>query len=636
MGKPTEKYSKSKKLGGQNLIERINQAKRPLDIRYNGARQTTNIDKLSPEELAYARKHRFGEYEHLPAAGVAAHIFPQEVRIGSDGKEFLGPVPEATELWDAFHEKDMPTLHKWLKRLGVPQEEIDTHYGHGNFYAAEDRIGVELARQAGHDALIMRPNPEAYPISRPESDEFIALHPSAHGPVPSPKTDFESMVPAQSALPSKIVRVRKAALPAKPYELPPNLREFAQDTGNATLDKFRKKYVTGLNTSTKDAADSLGFTVKPEDYFNPNLLTRGEFAINPGQIGEHVDALLRSLGNAGRAVGSARLNRRLRDAFGGEIPHDVSEALEKQFGATGENRDDLTKLLDLGRKVTGYGKSAQTQFTPFHAANVFMLHLLNNAERTPQVLSRFAKMLANRNNPEKLYELMRPGVERGAIGPAKDQASMFSKVPVLGPWTKAMGDITWGLDNAVKTEYSKRLGDGYSAGRRASEDLIDYRNPSDFSRNVLSLLSKFPTYRSQLFPAVIKSVLRDPRRAAALMRATGGVATGDEIPLGNGHRLKSYTAVADAGRALGDHMGYVRSTLGDPQKALLTLLGIGHGHNSKYFTYGHDVDLRALLDYAAGGIPEGRDVLNEAGQGIFPGRGIGNDLLFGVSGTAVK
>lgn len=450
-----------------------------------------------------------------------------------------------------------------------------------------------------------------------------------------PQSDFEEfMGDAGKHKPGKMYKAKVGNLPAKNYELPANLKEFAFFPGNATLKNFRRKYVAGLSPAEKgEPLSNEGFTVNPLEYQNPNLRARKDFEVDIGDPERYIGALNRSVDNASRNIGASRLQARLKEAFGGDIPQEAVAALEKTFHATGEGRSNKEIVLDGIKGVTGYGKAAKTQFSPMHALNIGSLSLLHNPMGTGKVLSTTAKLIKNRGNAEKTYELLRPGIERGAIGPAKEHELYFGKVPVLGQWSKLMSDITWGVDNAAKTEYAKSLGKGYGAGRRASEDLIDYRYPSDFSRNNLSLLSSFPTYRSQLPAAVLKGVARNPARAAALMRGSGGFLTGDEV---GGHKAKSFTSVADVGRGVGDPAGFARSTLGDIQKAALTKAGLSHGRGDKFFTYGKPVDINYVLNALAGGLPEGRSILDAAGLGMFPGSNVGSDALFSLTGTGVK
>lgn len=517
-----------------------------------------------------------------------------------------------------------------LEHIGITGPEAADIMNRTGHFGVLDRVGSELARRAGHDAITVAPHGGA------GSPELVMLNhaaqPAKYVRPPSALEGFEAMDPARVGRGTK---AKVGNLPQREYTLPENLREFATVPGEATLKNFRRNYVAGLAPEAAEGEARAAGTFNPLAYQNPNLLGRQEFKIDAEHPEKYLEALTRSSKNAGKAVSTSRLHDRLAKEFGGSIPSSVLDAIEQKFHATGDARTDKERVLDAIRGVTGYGKAALTQLSPMHAANVLALSLLHNPTGTPEALATAAKLIKNRNNPEAAYEILRPGIERGAIGPAKEHELYFGKVPGLAQWSKLMSDITWGVDNAAKSTYAKNLGKGYSAGRRASEDLIDYRYPSEASRNVLSLISRFPTYRSQLLQSVAKGVARNPARAAALMRSTGGLFTGDEVNIG-GHKVKSFVSTADVGRAASDPHGFVRSTLGDPQKALLTQLGISHGHNDKYYTYGKNVDAKYLLNALAAGAPEGRSIMDALGLGLFGGKNPAANAVFSLTGTSVK
>jgi len=165
-GEPATGYGRSnaKGVGGRNLVKRVASAKNPLDLR-------------TPEKVI-ERHFRPGATAYGPGAdaeGIGRFI-------GVHAAEKLRPgKPTAENLIRAHMTGDEKTYTRYLRALGVSPQDIAHHLNHpiATVNSVDERIGAELARRAGHDAIIANPMPEQASKGGGAS-EFFALHPSAY------------------------------------------------------------------------------------------------------------------------------------------------------------------------------------------------------------------------------------------------------------------------------------------------------------------------------------------------------------------------------------------------------------------------------------------------------------------------
>lgn len=391
--------------------------------------------------------------------------------------------------------------------------------------------------------------------------------------------------------------------------------------------------------------------------------------------------------NLGRVVEGHVLRQNLAEFA--ESPA-VRKLFERVIPATGAHRDDLQKLRDTWMKVLGYPRAATVSMTPRHAINILDLAMNTvpperAAQYAKDTMTLAAKLVAAKS-PEDYAALTKEGRELGVHAGATfaEHEPFFQHFPdwmplvggkstgPLGGWTRLMNRMTWAVDAAAKQEYAKILVEtgeakGLEAGGLANQRLVDYRNLSPLQK-ALRYVAPFGTFRGGVPGAVLGGVARNPARAALYNRASGGALYGGRPDYGQ-QGATMYNPTADIGRALGDPREYVRSTLGAPVQAGLTLAAeaaAGHPgasigttlgevrdlpaelakapgqiaqgqmptllpkperasdyrtatdlHLVRYLNYGNPVDLRWLLGASAAGVIEARDALEELGYGQF-------------------
>jgi hypothetical protein len=426
-----------------------------------------------------------------------------------------------------------------------------------------------------------------------------------------------------------------------------SLTKFPIHPGTATTE-YKTHYLPAPREATT-GADRGAVEFDPSRYQNPRLLPQGEFHVDPTVPHVYEDALDDALRKAGKSVTATHLQHYLGEAGLGDSPI-VQDALKRSAPATGRARTPLQYGADLAKGVTGYGKAAQVSFTPYHIGNIGSLLALRRPDAIPETIWNTAKLMFARGNPEKAYDILREGINRGAVGPAHDRLPFLNKIPGVGAYTKFNNDLVWNFDKSAQQALAKRSGEGFASGRRANEALIDYHHPSEFAKGPGAYLSRFPTYRTQLPGAVLKSVGHNPALAGLLNHLTSGYLFGGDVPGPDGQQHRSSFAAADIGRMTspGGVTDYARSSASDPVRLGLAEggAGIAAGEQAKGFhvspdakrelfwgNYGHDPNtLKNALNLLSAGLPFGRDVSNATGISPFAPKSIQDRLSFDLLG----
>jgi hypothetical protein len=372
--------------------------------------------------------------------------------------------------------------------------------------------------------------------------------------------------------------------------------------------------------------------------------------------------------------------------------------------ATGDARSAVQKVGDGILTIIGYPRAATVSLTPRHGANI--LDLASNTvppQHQAQFLSNVAVLTKQlmTANAAKYAALTRTGRELGAVSANfREREAFFQKIPAwfpvlggkgLGPLSKLTdfnNKLVWAIDTAAKQEYAKILvqtgeAQGMRAGGLAGKRLVDYEHVSPLVK-AMRYVAPFGSFRAQIPGAVLGGIVRNPARAAAMNRITGGTMYGEKP---KGHGVTDYSPTADVSRGLDDPAGYIRGTLGAPVKALLTV-GVGEPfagapgqsfrdmateladapgqiargqfnkigtprkpskyaetvklHLARYLNYGNAIDLRFIADMAASGVPEAAEALNEVGAGQFrqpqgsPLERLGREALMQTTGVGIR
>jgi hypothetical protein len=468
MGSPSEAYaSHGRGLGGENLVGRVNTAKNPLDLRVKS--DTWPL----PKELDLQEK--ISQYQGM---SVARKLRPDK--------------PTYENLRRAFESGDSKTYQRYLKALGVPPEDIAAILKHdasaGRFAGlADERIGSEMARRAGHDAII---RPPSGPRSGKGSlnPELFALHPSAHAPaMPPPKkldpfeqavpeSDFAPLprhpdLPENQRLPSTLKSINRAS-PAlqKTYELPENLREFTPPANQGVLGplEYKKHYLPGNR-----GAPEIDPAERPKPYNRlfpnaPEANPQRPYKIGPGATdeagGSKVASMDEVLAKSNKGTAKQTSAARLRQALGVKPGAATSpdDPLMKLFTETPEAKG---AARNIGEHIAGamrvpadLARTGLIAFSGKHGLiNVPTLAAVSEGARpVGEMFGTAARTM--RMSPEEKWEAQREAREAGVIGPEFERENPF---------------LNW----LGKVPTAARIGAGAAYGGYQGQDLENRLNP---------------------------------------------------------------------------------------------------------------------------------------------------------------
>jgi hypothetical protein len=498
----------------------------------------------------------------------------------------------------------------------------------------------------------------------------------------------------------------------RPYALPDDLQDFAAppDQGIMGALNLRRHYLPGPHAAAAIAPDA------PERTFNllrpraPNLMQRDEFSIaGDDDLSKYDQAFRGAIAQAARQATGGRL----RDEVGVPLSfHELADqAMEKLFerttAARGANRTAGQIAGEDWKNIVNIPKNTVTTLGLKHGLiNVPTLAALSEGPGTALEALLGGARLA-RKGPADRYAALQDAIEGGVIAPFEERANpivdtlaklptVFSKVPgkpgqvlrsVAGApaaVSRGANDLTWAIDDAAKqavyrrkmmrtagqnqdalagmTEAQREAFFRRSADAAAAQtmrEMIDYRHKSDATR-ALGAVAPFATFRSRLPAAVASAAARHPERVLALDRATQGLSSNGAVDV-NGHRVSVTTPLSDALELGTEPQKYVRSTLADPVRALLSPIGLPSLRRDpytgdetwkmqpSYMTYGDPLlphyDERSgkwkagfigsqLASYAPLSI--GEAALQMAGGSEFPPEDILSELLGGTLGVRVR
>jgi hypothetical protein len=528
--------------------------------------------------------------------------------------------------------------------------------------------------------------------------------------------------------------LEKATSGAKQVTLPPSKRFTFKPTNQAAIDhatmlqeryntivgvvekevKSRDAYMPGTHTGADEGRPERD--ISPKNYFNPRNIQREELHITkPEQVHE-------GFGGMAASAGRDEKMRVLTEQLGSLLNDDKIDNLFKEtIAATGNQRSDLQKFKDAWLKLIGYPRAAVVGVSPRHGANIMDLAMNTiPPQHFPQyvkdTMTLVTRLMAAASPEDYLKIIKEEDAGMGAVsGNFPERKAFFQKTPettlgdlpfgqhlppgaqgkkILGPlagkstgpigaWMRLNNRLVWAIDDAAKITYAKILKEEgmkpLEAGGTASQRLVDYEHLSKLQK-ALKYVAPFGTFRGGIPGAVMGGIARNPARAAFLNRATGGTMYGGQPKQGQ-HGTELYNPTADVGRGLDNPFEFLRSTLGAPVQAGVTMLGEGitghpgaslqtmgqevqdlpkslaHGqlprprkaskyadavalHAARWMNYGNPIDWHWLLTAAASGVPEARDVVQQLGQGQFKAKPaaqfLGNEAAMQVLGIGNK
>jgi hypothetical protein len=436
-----------------------------------------------------------------------------------------------------------------------------------------------------------------------------------------------------------------------PFEISPELREFAGQPGTLGAKQYRRDYVAGPREAAEVDPDKEAGSFNRMDPFDPNAEQREQITIDPKQHELYDQAMRGSLANTAKQVGASELRKELKDRFGGAVPQEIDDLFKVSTRATGEARTTADKALDVWRGVISLPKAAIVGLSPRHMFNIANLLSAHSLSAIPEAVVTAAMLM---KDPEQRYEILRKGIELGAIGGKSAEhdvplADLIARAPgVLAPIGKKiaggignMNRATWAFDDAAAQALAKRHEaagmTGYSAGRSARKDLVDYNNVSKFTEQAKNVMP-FATFNTSIPGAVGGALLRNPARIEATNRATGGAYLGDHPEIG-GHQISLHAPTAEIGA--GDLTGFTRKSLADPVKGVLDLFGLSAEGKKHFWTYGQDLHdpkkfAEFLLSMGVSPIPGAQEALSTLGLSAFKPRNFAEGIMQNSTGLDVK
>ena len=529
--------------------------------------------------------------------------------------------------------------------------------GLGDRAADARRVTIQANRDPETGRLLAGPKPTPPDLStmdgliasfRRDTDRWLTNKGSAFGGLRAaadpPGKRISDLVDGGTKIfnkrPRKLTTTARA--PVADFTLPENLAEFAAKNGPMTAKNYRRAYLPGPLGEKEAAADR---EAREIDLLNPrsgNLEHQEDFSVDAEAVPGIDEAFRRAITNASHQATAADLRDEVRDKLGTSLSPHLADLFKVRTKATGDARSTPEMAADFWRGLVNLPKTAVVGTSPRHMFNIANLALNVDPGAIPGAIRTTSKLL---RDPASRYDALKPAIDLGAISPSGERSTgtidWLERLPgvlgVAGKGMRKMNDATWAFDDAMVAQVAQRLAQsgaktGYSAGRDARRSLVDYENTSPFTQHAKNVLP-FATFNTQIPGAVFKGILRNPARAEAVNRASGGTMLGGTADVA-GHKVKTYLPTSDVGQL--DPPAFVRKALADPVRAALTAAGVDAHGQKRYFTYGSPINMKWLLSAASAGVPEARDLLDAIGMGTFKPRGALQTLLANFAGVGVR
>jgi len=460
-----------------------------------------------------------------------------------------------------------------------------------------------------------------------------------------------------------VLRIRNGELPHG--EVPPVVLERAKALKSFTDqlqelrggERYRENYIPGLRDAEEVATDRAGHSHNLLDRpLDVHEIQRDRFAVDPARLDEHTAAFHGAIRSASRQQMARGLEEELGAKYGrfatatgpgaAKVPDAVRALFDRASPATGAMRGDGQVLGDAWRGVVGLPKSAIVGTSPRHIFNIADLLSQHSVAALPEALVNAARISMK---PAARGDILSKGIELGAISPSAERdapvVDFLGKLGIVGKVAakplRAMNDLTWHFDDAavqaLAKKYEKAGYKGYSAGRQARRDLVDYEHVSPFTK-ALKNAAPFAVFNSQIPGAVVRAIGKDPAQAAVRNRLTDGLYYGGEVDTPDGKHIRLYNPTAEIGRA--DPAAFARKTIADPVRFGVDFAGATAEGKRHFFEYGHDTHdpkeaAKLLLNALLGGVPGAREALQQSGAGVFKKRDWVRDLIQGSTGVGL-
>ena len=348
----------------------------------------------------------------------------------------------------------------------------------------------------------------------------------------------------------------------------------------------------------------------------------------PGTL-EAIKSANRSKGSllAGKAL--AQDVRKVVPALAGvkaeHMPEHIRKLFEVQQPATGQQMTGADHLRAAWKGLISAPKTAVVGVTPGHVANMAS-PLGGMAAAQPGGYRAIGASI--KNFPKNYRDVVTEGEK---TTPLIESALKHPLTRPVGKYMSAVNHATWAVDKGLMDEFARQFtAKGMhpdQARQVARETMVDYEHLSPFAQKLKAIMP-FGSWNTSIWKQIVNGVIKDPVRAAAINRATGGYFYGDDVdtngPLG---KLRSLLPAAEVGRAVGDpheFAKFARKSLAVPVDAALGFAEKAARPGTKYpfTTYGLDPTnpqdaAKIAAQVITMGVPEASTALGAAGFGPF-------------------
>jgi hypothetical protein len=318
------------------------------------------------------------------------------------------------------------------------------------------------------------------------------------------------------------------------------------------------------------------------------------------------------------------------------IPDSVKSLFDVNIPATGQQRNAGDLWREGWNTLKSAPKTAVVGVTPGHIANMAS-PLGGMAAAQP---GGFKAIVQAAQNFPKNFAYMKGAATGERTTPLIQAALNHPLTKPLGQYMSTVNRATWAVDKGLHDSFMADLvQQGMhpdQARQEAREMMVDYEHLSPFA-TALKTVMPFGTWNTGIWKQIVRGVVKNPARAAAINRVTGGYFYGGDADLPGIGRARSLLPAAEIGRAIGspnEMAKFARKSLAIPVDvgAALVEKAARPKTNYPFGTYGLDPTnpkdaAKILGQVLTMGVPEASTALGAAGMGPFKPDSFMSELL---------
>jgi hypothetical protein len=384
--------------------------------------------------------------------------------------------------------------------------------------------------------------------------------------------------------------------------------------------------------------------------FDRHLLQRrgASRALSAADVPDTLEAIKSANRSKGSLLAGKALSQDVRKAvpalsrvWSSQMPNDIRKLFEVKRPATGAHMTGEDIAKKIWKTAVSAPKTAVVGVTPGHIANMAS-PLGGMAAAQPGGYRAIGA--AVKNFPKNYRDVVTEGEK---TTPLIEGALKHPLTRPLGKYMSAVNHATWAVDKGLMDEFARQFtAKGMhpdQARQVARETMVDYEHLSPFAQKMKAIMP-FGTWNTGLWKQIVNGVVKDPFRAAAINRATGGYFYGNDVPAGD-TKYRSLLPAAEVGRAIGDlHEAakFARKSLAIPVDVGFALAEKAARPGTKYpfATYGLDPTeikpkpgekvpdmAKLIINMVTMGVPEASTVEGALGVGPLKPDSIGSEVM---------